>query len=151
MKKLTNLIRKVLREETSTLNEQGGDWNTWLNADAATQCTLCKMKYWTTSQRDKYCRCSSCVCTTGQIDKSLLCHICKTMHWTTSKRNKYCRCRTCPCGTGVPTTTNLGVDKDFRGPSEFDGGAQSHEWNPEAVMPLGPGMHNPGRTDGVET
>ena len=143
-------IKKLMSE--SRLNEQSGDWNAWLNADAEEQCRLCKYRFWTTSQRDKYCRCSSCVCTTGQTDKNLLCHICKTIHWTTSKRNKYCRCKTCPCSTGVPTTTNLGVDKDFRGPSEFDGGgAQSHEWNPGGVTPLGPGIHKPGRADGVVT
>ena len=133
------------------LNEQDGDWNAWLNADAAEQCRLCKTRYWTTADRNKYCRCSSCVCTTGQPDKTLLCRICKTIHWTTAKRNKHCRCRTCPCGTGVPTTTNLGVDKDFRGPSEFDdGGAQSHELNPGVVMPSGPGVITPySKVDGV--
>jgi hypothetical protein len=46
--------------------------------------------------------------------------MCKVIFWSTSLRNKYCRCKTCPCSAGTPTTTDLGIDKDFRGPSEFD-------------------------------
>ena len=130
MNKLINLIRKVLKEETPTLNEQSGSWNNWLTADAATQCKLCNMQYWTTAQRNKYCRCSTCTCSTGQVDNRLLCAVCNAMHWTTAQRNKYCRCSTCVCSQrpGVTTTTKFDGDKDFRGPSEFDaGGAQSNK------------------------
>ena len=108
------------------------------SGDAQALCQLCKLTYWTSSERNKYCRCSTCTCSTGQIDNNLLCTLCNTQYWNTSDRNKHCRCSTCVCRQrpGVPTTTNLGVDKDFRGPSEFDsGGAQSHELNPGAITP----------------
>ena len=107
---LTKLVKKIINEQNSQHQSMFLQAN-----DGLSQCQLCQQVYTSKTKRNKYCKCSTCPCTTGQYNSNVACRMCNVVFWSTSLRNKYCKCKTCPCSTGLPTTTNLGVDKDFTG------------------------------------